>query len=284
MLRNRVPVLAAAAVLLSLTAPLEAQTEDPEYESRILSDKITLRLGSLVSDFKTDIAAGNILGVALRLEDVLGFDDELTTASLSGTYRLGTKNKHAIGFGFGTFDRSSSGTITGTIPIFDEDFVGSFSSNFDVRIFGLTYRYSFVNTGKTEAGFNAGLATYDFKFAIEGSIQIGTPMNPTIEARRESVDFLAPLPSLGFYINYAIKPNLIVGMSNDALDLDLGDVSGRLLNSNVEFSWYFSKYVGVGLGLSSTDINYDNTDKGSGDRLKVDYSQTGVSLFLTFGF
>ena len=63
-----------------------------------------------------------------------------------------------------------------------------------------------------------------------------------------------------------------------------GDVSGRLLNSGAEFSWYFSKYVGVGLSISSTDINYDNADKSSGKRLKVDYQQNGASLFLTFGF
>ena len=73
-------------------------------------------------------------------------------------------------------------------------------------------------------------------------------------------------------------------MSTAALDLDLEDVSGRLLNSDVNFSWYFSKHVGVGLGFSSTDINYDNADKSTGDRLKIDYKQTGASLFLTFGF
>ena len=137
-----------------------------------------------------------------------------------------------------------------------------------MQIFALTYRYSFVNTGKTEAGFQAGLSTYQFDFTFEGQFQVGGDPN-NLQAAAESADFLAPLPTFGFFINYAIKPKLIIGMSTDALDLDIGDISGRLLNSDVRFSWYITKHFGLGIAFLSTDINYSNFDSSSGDKLRV---------------
>jgi hypothetical protein len=281
--RGSLIVVAAMLVMLAATGQVEAQTDKQEYEGRILTDKLTIRLGGLAENFTTDLAAGNVLGISIRLEDVLGFEEELETGSISGFYRLGTKNKHGIGFGIAAFERSTSGIIQGTIPIFDEEFVGAFASTFDVRIFNFDYRYSFVNTGKTEAGFVAGLSTYQFDFTLDGMVQIGG--DPTmLEARAEKADFLAPLPTFGFFVNYAIKPKLIVGFNTGALDLDFGDVSGRVLNTKVDFSWYFSKYVGVGLALTSSNITYDNSDDKSGDRLKIDYKQKGTTLFFVFGF
>ena len=97
------PIMAVAVLaILAATGQVEAQTDKQDYEGRILTDKFAVQIGGLASNFTTEIAAGNVLGTVIRLEDVLGFEEDLTTLSLSGFYRLGTDKQacHRVRIGW----------------------------------------------------------------------------------------------------------------------------------------------------------------------------------------
>ena len=122
--------------------------------TRILDDRFSLRIMGGLVDLNTDVAAGRSLGALIDLEDVLGFDESITTFGLTGFWRFTKSGKNAIKFRYGNFDRDAYKAVEGTVPIFDVNFRGEVASDFVNQILTLEYQYSFVNNGKTEAGFS----------------------------------------------------------------------------------------------------------------------------------
>ena len=55
------------------------------WNSRVITDKWSLRLIGSVDTFRTDVAAGSLLGVAVRLEGLLGYDKTINAGATSYT-------------------------------------------------------------------------------------------------------------------------------------------------------------------------------------------------------
>jgi hypothetical protein len=252
-----------------------------DKESREIADRWGIRLGFVGTDTKTDLAAGDVLGAVVRIEDVLGFDENDSTVGLEGFYRFGAKKegKHSIVFRLVDSSRDSSGTVQADVPIFDETFVADFTSSYDTQSLSLAYRLSLIRMPKGEAGFVAGLSMIKYDFKISGTIDDGMG---GVTGASEGADFLAPLPTIGFFLKYAVTPKLIFDISADSLELDIGDIDGRVLNSEARLTWYFIRHLGVGLGLGNQDLNVTNNEEGN--LFKADYRQTTATLSLSAVF
>jgi hypothetical protein len=107
-------------------------------------------------------------------------------------------------------------------------------------------------------------------------------MGDTVRAAaRAEDDLLAPVPTFGIFLNYAFLPNLVFRVKADLIDLDVGDFEGKLTDTTVLLEWYFSRHVGVGLGVNRADI--DVRDAGE-DPFLIDLSQSGVLGYVSFAF
>jgi len=276
-------VVSALAVFLlhaTLVPVATAQENTETEETRYLGDRFSIRIIGGLVDLNTDVAAGRGLAALIDLEDVLGFDDQISTFGLEGFYRFTKNRKHAIRFRYGNFDRDAYAVLEGSVPILDLEFTAEVASTFVNQVATLEYQYSFINNGKTEAGISAGLAVYKYELALAGEVVIDDDPDQT-EFRSESVDVIAPVPSFGFFINQALTKDLILEIKTSFIDLSFGEHNGRVFSTWVSFTWFFSRHVGVGLGLSGSDVAYNKEGR---DKIKVDIRQSAINANLTFVF
>jgi len=268
-------VLLISAGMLHPSLVATAEESGESQENRFLGDRWNVRLFGNLSDLTSDVSAGRELGALINLEELLGFDEQMTTWSFDAFYRFSENGKHTIRIGYVDFSRDAYAAIAGTVPIFDVEFLGEVDSEFGNQVGTVTYQYSFTNTRKTEAGIIAGVGFYKYSLALTGRYILDN--DPSLEefgSRSENV--IAPVPTVGFFVNYALMPNLILDLRTSAINLSIGAHQGRVFNTFGNVTWYFLRNFGVGLGLSSSDVVYENT--GGKNRIKVDLRQTSFTL------
>jgi hypothetical protein len=275
-----VSVLAVFLLLATLTPVATAQENTEAEETRYLEDRFSIRIIGGLVNLNTDVSAGKGLGALIDLEDVLGFDEQISSFGLEGFYRFTKNRKHAIQFRYGNFDRDAYAVVEGSVPILDLEFVGEVASEFVNQVATLEYQYSFINNGKTEAGISAGLAFYKYELALAGQVVINDDPDRT-EFRGESVNVIAPVPGFGFFINQALTKELILEIKTSFIDLEIGEHNGRIFSTWVSLTWFFSRHVGVGVGLSGSDVSYE---KSGETKIKVDIRQSTINANLTFVF
>ena len=266
--------LVMAGILIPAQASLAEESDAPQT-NRFLGDRWNVRLFGNLSELTSDVSAGQELGALINLEKLLGFDEQMTTWSFDAFYRFSKNRKHTIRIAYADFSREAYAAISGTVPIFDVEFLGEVDSDFGNQVGTLTYQYSFTNTKKTEAGISAGVGFYKYLLGLTGRYIIDGDLNlEEFGSRSENV--LAPVPTFGFFVNYALMPNLILDLRTSFINLSIGDHQGRVFNTFGNITWYFLRNFGIGLGLSSSDVVYENT--GGKNRIKVDLRQTSLTL------
>ena len=283
MQKSAIRILGNAAIVVVVLfftgfRPCLPAADSPE-ESPALTGKLVFTIGSYLTDFNTDasIGSGGIFGTFFSVEDDLGIDDDQTLGRLDGIYRF--KPRHSLGFGFWTLDREGTADLAEQLEfngtIYD---VGAIvDSEMNTSWLRLDWRYSMLRTDKGEAGVNLGLSFYDFEFAVEGLVSFDGGI--TSELIREEDDLIAPVPTVGMFLKYALKPKLIIDVSANFLDLDYEDFEGKLIETTFLVEWYFTPHFGIGGGFYGNDIEVKDT--GS-DPFSVEYDQTGMIGYLTF--
>jgi hypothetical protein len=259
-----------------------AGEEEQARDTRVLDDRFSLRLVGGLVNFNTDVAAGRSLGALIDLEDILGFDEEISTVGIEGFWRFSRNRKHAVRFRFGDFDRDAYQAVEATVPIFDLEFFGEVGSSFINQVGAIEYQYSLVNHDRTEAGITAGLGIYRYKLELDGHIVVTDPSEERAEFRKESVGVVAPVPAFGIFINQALRPNLIFEIRSSFIDLEIGEHSGRIFSTWGSLTWYVARHWGVGVGLTGSDVVYDKDS--SKEKLKVELRQSALTVNVTAVF
>ena len=258
---------------------------DSSSEYRTISDKWVISLAVFITDYETDAAlgSGNAIGAKISIEDELGIDDDQTLFRLDGFYRFNPR--HSLGFGFYSLDREGETTLTGDIKVEDVTYtINTFvQSDFDTSWLRFAWRYSFLHTDKGEAGFSLGLSMYEFDLAVEGMGEIDDPGGglPIMGNFQTGDDFIAPIPTFGFFIRYAITPKWVFSTAGDVFHINYQDFEGDVTENSVLFEWFFSHHVGLGVGAYASRI--DVKDKGT-DPFAVQYDQNGILAYFTFAF
>jgi hypothetical protein len=280
-MKYRMIVVFVMAISVFVASTTAAHEEDEPQLNRVLGDKFSIRLIGGLVDLNTDVAAGSSLGALIDLEDILGFDEQISTFGIEGLWRFSKNQRHAIHLTYGNFDRDASKAVEGTVPIFDVDFFGEIDSSFVNQVVVLEYQYTLVNHHKTEAGFSVGFGTYKYELVLEGQVMISDDPAQG-QFRREEVGVIAPVPAVGFYINQALRPDLIVELRTSFVDLEVGEHNGRIFRSWGSLTWFFARHWGVGVGLAGSDVVYDQ--KTSDKRIKVDLRQSSLTINVTAVF
>ena len=281
MARSTVVSVLAVFLLQATLVPFATAQENTETEeTRYLGDRFSIRIIGGLVNLNTDVAAGRGLGALIDLEDVLGFDEQISTFGLEGFYRFTKNRKHAVQLRYGNFDRDAYAVLEGSVPILDLEFFGEVTSQFVNQVADFEYQYSFINNGKTEAGITAGLAVFKYELALAGEVVINDDPDGS-RFRSESVGVIAPVPSFGFFINQAFRKNLILEIRTSAIDLSFGEHSGRIFSTRASLTWFFSRHAGVGLGLFGSDVAYEKQGR---EKIKVNVRQSAINANVTFVF
>ena len=289
-MRAALVLLVATALLIVVPSSARAEWNDgQEHESRILSDRWNVWVGGFVPSFKTSVAIGSrgLLGTLFRLEDTLGLEEDVSTGRIGGFYRFSAKR--AILFDYTGMNRDATRQLERDIVIGDGDDRVTYTagaiiaSKFDNDIFTVTYRHSFINNGKTEAGFTAGLSAFNFDIALQGTGTVDDGVNEPVERDVEADNsFLIPVPSFGMYINHAFTKKWILRMNAGILNLDVGDIEGRYLNTSVTVDYIITRHFGLGGGFTRQDV--DVSDTGPDNPYAVEYRLGGPTLYFSLVF
>ena len=278
----RIAVLLGTIVVASASGA--AAAADGDQETRFLDDRWSILVGGYLTDFATDAAVGSgaALGTVVRAEDELGIDRGPDTFRLDGLFRI--NKKQSIGFGYWGVNRKGAAAIDKQIEwdgrVFD---IGArLESTFNVSWYRFDWRYSLLRTERGEAGIALGISAYDFTLGIDGEATIDDGEGGTIgEQVSAGTSVLAPVPTVGMYITYAIRPALLLRLEANFLRLAVGDIEGRLVDTSARLDWYFTRHVGIGGGVNTTNIEY----KERGDNpVSVDYRQAGFLAYATLVF
>ena len=285
---NRRHVWIMTLMLLSIL-PLEANPlyaqDDPE--SRVLSDRLGVSLGWFGPNFSTSTAVGfgTGVGTVIRLEDDLSVEDDKNAVRLDGFYMF--NRKHALNFHFTTFSRDGVTEINRQIEFEDLlfDLGTSVRSDFNSGIYTFVYKYSLFQNNKVDTGLALGLSVYDFELALEGEAELVDDTGAVIDGelfRRTEESTIAPVPTFGIYLGYAINPDLILRYDARFMHVDIGDFEGQVSDVKGTLDWYFHKHLGVGGGVARTSVDVKLL---SGDSpFQIDYQYGGFMGYVAIAF
>jgi hypothetical protein len=254
----KVSAMRFAALVLCLIG-VAGSTNATEHESRILTDRWYFSLGTSASSFSTEasIGFGSVVGSFIRLEDDLALEDDSDSFRFNGIFAI--KPKHAIDLSFTDFSRDGRIVIDKSFTIGDDgdevvfEVGADVATSFDSTNVKLFYKYSFVNTGKTQAGIGAGLSLFDYTFRFDGEATQGSGM---FQITRVDESILAPIPSFLMFINHAFTPKLILRMHAGYFDLDIDDIEGSLLETRITLDYFIIKWFALGFGAEGSTIDF----------------------------
>lgn len=152
----RLIAVVAAALLAPVIASADDAPDAPQTH-RYLGDRWNVRVFGNLSALESDVSAGKELGALIDLEELLGFDDQMTTWNFDAFYRFTRDRRHTIRISYADYSRDAYKLVQGTVPIFDVEFLGEIRRSFGNQVGTFNYQYSFTNTKRTEAGISAGL-------------------------------------------------------------------------------------------------------------------------------
>jgi hypothetical protein len=284
-MRMRLALILPVTLVLA-AIPGHAKVPGIEGDNPVLSSRWNVQLGGFAVDLDTSIAATfeARLGTLVNLEQFLGLPTSEQTWRIDGFYRI--KPKHTLEFEWLTIRRSASNMIQENFEFEDVQFAAdaTINSNIDMDNFRIMYKYSFVNNGTVNAGFEAGLSTFTLSGDISGQANVRdssgqyTGMTSFDES---STTILAPVPAFGMFIDFAVRRWLILRLEASFLDLETGSIEGRFQDTRGTLDFYFSKHVGIGLGFNTVALEFQ--DSGT-DPFNIDYSYGGVLLYLGISY
>ena len=245
----------------------------------IKGDRFNVRVGaySIVNN-ETSIAleTETVLGVSLNSSRDLGMDDHVSTPFIDGYFRFNPY--HALQYSWYRNSREGTSVVNETFEWGGEEYTvdANLESELTTNIFKLSYLFSFHHEEKVELGLLAGLHITGVKFAIKGTLQGDVIAD-------EGTDFTAPLPVVGFKMNYDIIPGKLFWMNKvELFYINYDDYEGSLSDIATNIEWRFSKFVGIGAAMKGTRLNLRAQD---GKRVaSLENVDSGFTGYLSFYF
>ncbi|MET0066686.1 MAG: hypothetical protein ABW076_10130 [Candidatus Thiodiazotropha sp.] len=216
------------------------------------------------------------VGVTIDSERDLDWQTSLNVFRLDGKYRF--TPSHSVDFSYYGFDRDGEVVLDQELTWGDQ--VYPINANLDTRMSRETYRgsynWSFHHDEKVELGLSLGLHVTQFSVDLEGTY------NGAVVASNSN-KLTAPLPVLGFVLNYAITPALTWSNQFELFYLSMSDSTGSLTDLKSALEYSFDKRWGAGLAVVSNRLKAEHTD--SQDRtLYLDDHALGLNAYVTLRF
>lgn len=271
--------IALPLVLLSSLITTPALADD--YKE---NDRIYVKFGAFLIGNTNTLMAAEYKGVGAIIDtgELLDMDTQLTVGRISGYWRY--HRHHRLDYAFYNIKREGAKTIQEDLEWNGETFVAGTNVNslLETQTAKINYSWSFYRNEKVELGIGGGLHITQIKAALDGTIYSGDPASPVVQEGREEIDVTAPLPVVGLRFGYNVNSKLRMRLATDVFALRVADIEGNLRDTRLSVDWRFSKHVGLGGSLISTDL-YVEAKEGD-EKLKLSNQVNGAELFLSLYF
>ena len=266
--------LLAGALLLG--APSTARAEDAAEE---LPDKFMIRGGwNYVFNADTTFAINGASGInsSVDFAKTLGGQREDHLWRIDAQYRFNPR--HSVGFSYYDVKRRGTRLLNDSITIGDVTYSagGAINSQLDIGLYRFFYNWSFHRDEKVELGLSAGMYFADIRFSFNSNLTCTSTTGSCTGATPPgggADKILAPLPQLGFLVNYNINPKLKVMGRFDWFYLETSAFQGSMTEMYLGLEYRLFKHLGLGAAYNRLDINADyNPDKSTGWSLKNDWN------------
>jgi hypothetical protein len=104
------------ALVLVIVSSAAAGDDGLPRHTRVHGDRLMITIGASLVDLDSNVAARRTLGAIIDLEDLLGFDQEITSVGLSSFWRLTKSGRQRLSFTIADYGRSASAVVSGTVP------------------------------------------------------------------------------------------------------------------------------------------------------------------------
>ena len=248
--------LLVVSLVASFLGVAVAKADVAEQGPLISPETLSLRLGGFFirnaeSELRVDPAIGPI-GTIINYSRTLGGESRDDAYRLDGYYRFDERQR--LEFAHYSIDRSGRRTLDVDVSYGDQTFNinETVESSIETDILKLAYSYSLYRNADIELGLGAGLHLTDIRAELR-SLDSGT---------LESASVLAPLPVLGFRLDYAFAPRWMLRVRSDSFFLDYHEYSGSLVDSEYMIEHRTTRHFGFGGGINnfSSQLSIEDPD------------------------
>jgi len=213
------------AFQLALWIPCSAAVAQEKAATEKPWKRFSLKLGAAISVSDTSVRLGaEGLGLSLKLEDLLGVEQSVSTIRLEGFWRFAPRRRHRLDFTWFSFSRSGFNSINQAIDIGDITIPANANirTELDVDVYRVGYSYSFFQDNRFDLAVATGLYVIPIRFQLDAEGLSDVFVSESITA---------PLPLLGLRVDMAITPKWFLRSSFDWFYLEFGDFRGAVFDT-----------------------------------------------------
>jgi hypothetical protein len=261
---------ATAAAAGESARPASALTPSP------INDRFAVRgsyfRGSASTDAQIDDTAGGRIGTPFSAEDDFGLADSITQGRAEFMIRMRERGKLRVGMF--NLDRKATVQLTRVFNYGDQTFVinDRVTSEFNWRMFDLTWTYSFIHNDRFELGAGLGL------HVIQTEASAAAPAR----AARESFDGSGPFATVAVDGVWRITRRFALSLRAQTLDLTVSDLSAMLADYHADVQFRWRPNLAIGLGYQSNRVELSAPLENPAGNMSFDVS--GPELFLRASF
>jgi hypothetical protein len=270
-------IMAASVASLCWAAAPAARADDGD----LVASKGYLALGTFLnnSDFKVEVDGETTTGDKVDWNNTFG-DKDVTRFRLDGVWRFNERHHMRVMYTdySNTQTRTLNRQITWQDDVFDIGVDATARSSF--TIFEAAYEYAFMRSEDYELAGTFGLHYTTLELSLKadvtapgggGTVAIGGPA---------SVDL--PLPVVGLHGIWRMGKDFYLDAHAQYFALSIDNVDGSILNYRAAVMWQPKKYVGIGVGYDSFNIDVDiNKPRFKGS---MDWTYAGPQIFYNMSF
>ncbi len=250
-------------------------------------DTIRFGLGGFAVEAFTEAALSSSsagVGATVNFEDIFDLPENTQILSFDGTWHVA--KRQYIDFGYVKINRTGSKSIDQDVDWGDFTFqtgaeVGAF---FDTSFPYAAWRYDFLQLEQVHISGSAGIDYLTISAGLRAEGGVTDPNGVAIAGEvEEEVSLAFPVPQLGLQVDWALSRRLAIKFYTRWLGINTGDLNGSIAQRTIRLYWYFSRHVGIAVGLD--DYSIDLKEYTSGNRTaRFRYDVKGLSFYLTAAF
>jgi hypothetical protein len=184
--------------------------------------------------------------------------------------------RHSVGFSYYDVRRKGNRTLDADITIDDNTYKanGDIYSEINIGLYRFNYNYSFHHDDKVELAAQVGFYFADLGLKFQSNLACsGTSACATPGSTSAKTSLVAPLPTLGFLVNYHFTPRLTGQANFNWFYVEAGSFKGAMSEMYLGMEYRLFKHFGLGAAYNRLDIDIKSSPEGSnGWRIENDWN------------
>ena len=141
---------------------------------------------------------------------------------------------------------------------------GETDTSVELALYRFLYSWSFYHSDKAEISLSPGFYVGDFEGTFDGTLTIEPGELPSASRSGEvKEDLFAPLPTVGFTVEYRIFPRLTATFQTDYFYVNIDDIEGSLAELYIGLEYRLFDHLGIGTAFNRlwVDVDYKSGKK-----------------------